>query len=246
MTVDIAGICARAWHVARRDMAILWPVAGVFLFLPALAMLLLVPQPPVGPGGDASQAQVREFLTLFSAWIVANAPLFVLGALVSLMGSATIYCLYLDRSVRDVGGALAAALRLLPRFVLASVLVLIPAMIGASFFLLPGLYVLGRLSIVGPVLVGVRPVSAVEAVLRALRLSRGHGLLLSGVVLLLLAGGQLLPWPFLAMLDAVEQTRTASPVVVVVLSGLAAALSAVVALATVMIRIGLYEQLNAR
>lgn len=243
MKIEIIRATSDAWALWRRDWQVLWPIAGLFLFLPGLAMLLLVAAPPGAPANGASEVEVAAFLKAFSTWFVDNAGAFALSSLVSLMGSAALAVFYLDRAPATVEDALIRALALMPRFVLAGLLVIVPTMIGASIFILPGLYVIGRTSITGPVLVAQQPISALQAVMTSVRLTRGNGLLLAGLAALLLLAGQFLPWPFLVAIEGLAKANAANPFVIALLSVPAAALAAAVSVATILLRVTIYRQL---
>ncbi|MFM9827631.1 MAG: hypothetical protein ACKVOB_02660 [Sphingomonas sp.] len=246
MKVTIGAALGGAWRLARRDVEILVPVTGLFLFLPTLAMLLLMPSPPMGPGAGASEQQLAVFVQAYSDWLVGNAPAFGAAAACSLMGSATLAAFYLDPQAQDVRGALARAVALLPRFMLAAVIVGVPTFIGAWLFIVPGLYVMARTMLAGPILVASRPVSALGAVMASVRMTRGNGLVLTALAAVLLLAGQLLPIPFLAMVQSLGAAHAANPVVVALLSMAAATCAAAAALATILVRVWLYGELAAR
>lgn len=243
MKIEIVRASSDAWRLWCRDWQTLLPIAGLFLFLPGLAMLLLIAAPPSAPANGASEAEVAAFLAAFSTWLVENAGPFALSSLVSLMGSATLAVFYLDPAAATVEDALTRALALMPRFVLAGLLVIIPTLIGASIFILPGLYVIGRTSITGPVLAAQRPMSAVQALMTSVRLTRGNGLVLAGLAALLLLAGQFLPWPFLVAIEGLARAGAANPFAVALLSVPAAALAAAVSVATILLRVTIYRQL---
>ncbi len=243
MKITLGGVLAGAWRLARRDVAVLLPVAALFLFVPTLAMLLLMPAPPLAPGAGASEEQLSLFVRAYGDWLVANAPAFGAGAGCALMGSATLAAFYLDAQAQNLGEALARAVALLPRFVLAGLIVGVPTFVGAWLFVVPGLYVMGRTMLAGPILVAERPVSALGAVLASVQRTRGHGLMLTALSAALLLAGQLLPLPFLAMVQSLGEAHAANPVVVALLSVAAAICSAAAALATILARVWLYRVL---
>lgn len=241
MKISISGALAAAWHDARRDTEVLLPITALFLFLPTLAILLLIAAPPAAPAAGAGDEQMSLFIRAYGEWLVGNAPAFGAGAACALMGSATIAAFYLDRQAHDLRDALVRAVGLLPRFLLAGLIIAIPTFIGATLFLVPGLYVMARTMLAGPILVAERPMTALGAVMRSLKCTRGDGLLLTGLSAMLLLAGQILPWPFLEMAQSLGDAHAANPVVVALLSMVAAALSAAVALATILTRIAVYR-----
>ncbi|OYY89323.1 MAG: hypothetical protein B7Y45_12595 [Sphingomonas sp. 28-66-16] len=242
--MDLGRALADMRMVWRRDREILIAVAGAFIFLPTLALLLLVPEAPQSPGAGAGEADMSIFIDAYVGWVSANLRWFGLAALVTLYGALTLYCLYLDRQCEDVRMALTRALALLPRYALASLIVLVPATVGALAFLVPGLYVLGRTMLIGPALVAEKPLVAVASVLRSVALTRRNGLSLLAVATLGLLAGQFLPAPFLAIDEGLRAAGAANPIVVLLLDSAAAAMSAVVAVSIILIRIAIYRQLS--
>lgn len=243
MSIDLGGTAADAWALWRRDRAVLLPVAGLLLFVPTLALLLFVAGPPSSLGPSPSDADTAQFFSSYRAWVGANAPYFLSGAIVSAFGTLTILSFYLDRASATLGDAMVRALALLPRYLLASVLVLLPAAIGLLLLVVPGLYVLGRLILVGPVLVAEQPVSALDAVSRGFALSNRHGLVLAGVVTIALVAQQLLPAPLLAIDETLRGMRAANPVVILVVDAMAAALATGASLGLLLFKVALYRRL---
>lgn len=243
MTLDLGAIAGEAWAVARRDRAILVPLAAVFLFLPTLALLLFVPAPPTPPRAGQGNAETMLFIDAYRRWISDYGVHFLVTSIVAAFGGVSIMALYLDRGSATLGDAMARALVLLPRYLLASVMVMVPAIIGLLMLVVPGLYVLGRTMLVGPVLVAERPGSAVAAIVKALSLSHRRGWVLAGVATIALVAQQMLPAPLLAIDDALHRMRAANQLVIIIVDAGAAALTAAVALGLMLFRIALYRRL---
>lgn len=245
MKIPLGAVGADAWAMWRRDRDLLIAIAGPFLFLPTLALLVLVPAAPktLAPGAD--EVAMAAFLSDYVAWARQNILWFAIGGAMSLYGTLILTFLYLDRSVADVRAAMLAALPLLPRYALAMLVVAIPASIGLFAFVLPGLYVLGRTILVAPAMTVERPLSAIAAIRRSMALTRGNGLTLAGVSGIALLAGQVLPAPLLAIDDAMRSARVANPIVVVLIDSGAAALASAIALALILFRIALYRRVGA-
>ncbi len=242
MKIAIGTAAADAWALWRRDRDLLVAVAGPFLFLPTLALLLMVPLAPQAVQTGASEAEMAAFLNQYVTWATDNVGWFLIAGAVTLYGSLALSFFYLDRQSGDLRQALLRALQLLPRYVLASLIVAIPATAGALLFVLPGLYVLGRTMLIGPLMVVERPLSAIGAVQRSVALTRGNGLPLAAVAGVGLLAGQLLPAPFLAIDEAMRTAHAANPVVIVLIDSVAAALASAVALALILLRIAIYRR----
>lgn len=243
MTIDLGAIAGEAWALARRDRAMLVPLAAVFLFLPTLGLLLFVPAPPAPPASGSGDAVTMAFIAGYRAWISDHALHFLISSIIAAFGGLSVTALYVDRASATVGDAMARAIILLPRYLLASVLVMVPAIIGLLMLVVPGLYVLGRAMLVGPVLVAEQPGSAVAAVVRAVAYTHRRGLVLAGVVTIALVAQQLLPAPLLAIDDALHRMRAANQLVIILVDAGAAALTAAVSLGLLLFRVALYRRL---
>lgn len=245
MKIAIGAVGADAWGYWRRDRDVLIAVAGPFLFLPTLALLLLVPLAPKSLASGASEAEMAAFLNSYVGWASDNIGWFAIAGAMTLYGALVLTFCYLDRDTVDVRSALLKALPLLPRYALASLLVAVPATLGVLLFVLPGLYVLARTMLIGPAMVIERPLSAVGAVQRSIALTRGNGMVLAAVAGIGLLAGQLLPAPLLAIDEAMRGAGVANPIVVVMVDAVAAALASAVALALILFRIALYRRVAA-
>lgn len=243
MKINLAGAFADAWALFRRHSDVMIAVAGMFIFLPTLALLLIVPAAPPWPDSTASDPQIQADARVYAEWIVDNAQWFAVAALMTLYGSLVLYVFALSDACADLRGAMGAAIGLLPRYALASLLVLLPASIGLFVLVLPGIYILGRTMLIGPALVAERPLSATAAIMRSIALSRGNGLQLAALSGLGLLAGQILPAPFEEIDRALRLAQAANPILVTMADAAAAALATIVALATILLRIVLYRQL---
>lgn len=243
MTINLPGIFTDAWSMFRRHQEVLMTVAGMFIFLPTLALLLLVPVAPPWPDSGATEPEIQAGATKLAAWIVDNTSMFAAAAIASLYGALAISAFLLDPGCADLRAAMARALRLLPRYMLAALLILIPASLGLFVLILPGIYIIGRTMLIGPTLVAERPITATAAIMRSIALTRGNGLVLAALTGIGLIAGQVLPAPFQRIDEAMRAVDAANPVMIAIVDSAAAALATVVALATILIRIALYRQL---
>jgi hypothetical protein len=244
MTLDVNGVFSDAWRLWKRDRDLLIGVAGFFLFVPELAMKLFVALPP-DPPSPLDRAALKAWLDALESWSSQFSLIVILLSLIALFGTVTLFTLYLDPERPDARRALARALRLFPRFLLLSFLVAVPVYFGLMLLYLPGFYAQGRLMLAFPVVVADQPRGARGAMSRSLILTRGHGLVLAGFACVMLLGGNLLSWPFLALGKALDGAPMANPVVAVLLDIGAAAGATVGALAGILIQIALYRRLTS-
>src|SRR4051794_12206028 len=87
-------------------------LAGGFLFLPGLLLAVLLPHPTTADPSRALEV-LRDYYT-------GNAPWLLLGSLVSMVGTIAILKLLLGPRGTSVGGAIVAALPILPFYFLAA------------------------------------------------------------------------------------------------------------------------------
>ena len=241
MPIAIQPVLAEAWGLFRRDRDWVLRVAGPFLFLPAFALALLVPSWPAAPtpGAGSPEAEALAWAATLTGWARAHGGWYLLVFGITTFGTAALQSAYLDHHAPDIGTALRRAGLLLPRYLLALLLVAIPTAAGLYLWVLPGLYVMGRAMLVGPVLVAERPVSAMGAVARSFVLSRGAGLPLMALAGISLLGNMILAQPF-AMLDMAGTSILAN---VVSAAGLAIA-STLAGIAQVLIAVSAYRRLG--
>jgi len=244
MKIDLAALFGDAWRMFRRDRDVLLPVAGLFIFLPQLAVMLLVPPSPEMPAGSDAQA-ASAWIDAMVNWYSAHGVPLLAADLAALWGGLTIVVSYLDRTRPDLAGALQTALLLLPRYILATLLETLMVFVGLALFLLPGLYLQGRFLLVGSAIVAERPLGAVASLGRSFALTRGNGLILGVLAAAMLFGGSLLASPFLALGDTLDRAPIANPISAALLSAAASAVLAAVALATVLLRVALYRRLTS-
>lgn len=167
----------KAWSdtmgLVRAHGSLVATVAGVFIFLPALLVAYFVPQPQT--------EDVRQILPLLSEYFSRNWPWLLLSYAMAMIGSIAILLLVFARDI-SVGGAIAASLFILPFYFLTSLLCGLA--VGIGFLLIvPGLYLLGRLGPIGPVVVAENRRNPIDAITRCLALTRGHGWSILGLIL---------------------------------------------------------------
>jgi hypothetical protein len=248
MMLDVTGVFGAAWRTWLRDRDVLLRVAGLFYFLPLLVIGVAVPDAPqVAISREMTEAERLAVVEQLSSWLAQSAHWYVLSAILVQFGSLTILTLYLGPQRLTVGEALRRALPLLPRYVLAMMLVGIPTTVGyvTMVLLLPALYLLGRLLLVAPTLVAEPPPGIGRSMTRSFQLTRGNGFALAGVATLVLLAG-LLQLPFHALTDVMAEHHAANPLAVLIVEALAAAAGSVSLLAMPLLQVAIYRSLSAR
>lgn len=214
-------IVSDAWRLWRADWEALTAIGGMFVFLPQLATALLIPAIPDTSklaGVDPDNPAFEAWRVAMEAWVQSYAIWWLLAFALAIFGQFALVAFYMASSRASVAEALAAALRLLPRFVLASIIWGLPLaflsliFVLVPFLLLPVLAILmGRMLLVGPVILSTRTTRAVEAVGRSFALTKGNTLALAGLVLTIIIAQLLVGAPLLAI-DTWLMTNSPNPI----------------------------------
>ncbi len=239
--LDPVAVLREAWRMFRRDHDVILRIGAMFMFLPSFALALLVPGPPVREPDGGEQAAMA-WLDALGAWGGRHGGWYLLAYAIGYFGAATLYALHLDPARADVAGAMRRAVAILPRYLLAMVIVALPVGAGMMLLLVPGLYVLGRVMLTGAVLVSEGR-SALRSIQRSMELSSGLGLRMMGLAAVPVLGGAVLSQPFL-MLDAwMRGTGAANPVAVAIVDAGIALVGMSSGLAGVMIALAVWRRL---
>lgn len=159
-----------------------WPalvaIAGAFVFLPTLLLNHFFPvgEPPTG-------TDLQAYFQFLLDYYRHNSLAIVLEGFVVMVGSAAMLRLVFARG-GTVGGAIVYAVALLPVYSILVVLVNLAVGAGLVLFLVPGLYLWGRLMIAAPAMVAEDRRNPIDALRRGFALTAGHGWLVIGFYLL--------------------------------------------------------------
>jgi len=159
----------------RDNISTLLPVGAAFLFLPQL--LFQFSTQGVVPGDDMSGQEAVSFLLKLVALMLA-----------SVVGQVTITKLAIGRNDEStVGSAIAASLAIFVPVVVATMLQSVAVFIGTLLFIVPGLYLIGRLLFTMPVMADGEngPLTALK---RSWALTDGNGFRLLAYLLVLILG----------------------------------------------------------
>jgi hypothetical protein len=248
MTIDLPAVFADAWQRWRRDRQLLLPIAGLFLFLPQFGFYVLSSPMPAIPAGEAvDPAALLAPGSPLATWLTQNAPGMLASVLLMAFGALTVLTLYLGGEPQTPGTAMRRAVSLYPRYLLAAIVAGIPAapvQLGLLILAVPCLYLLGRLLLLGAVLVAERPISVGAAIVRSFALTRRRGLAMMGLAALALVAGMLAPLPFRLLRDALQGAGEVNPVAVAIAEAVGSGIAAAVALATGLFQVSLYRRLS--
>ncbi|QDZ06482.1 hypothetical protein FPZ24_02495 [Sphingomonas panacisoli] len=254
MRLRATTIYADAWAAWRADWNMLTAVAGVFVFLPQLAVQLLVPALPdtsALTSTDPNDPIFRAWMAAFSAWVGAYGIWYVVVLAAMVFGQFALVAVYLAGERTTVGNALNVALRLVSRFVLAWTIwtlplaLVSPLLLWLPFLIMPMIALVGaRMSLVGPAILAARPIGAVAAIGRSFTLTRGYMLLLAGVLLSILLAQFLAAMPFLA-LDQWMTTYAPNPIARAIVVAITAGVATLGTIATALVQVAAWRRLSS-
>ncbi len=177
MTFSYDRTWADAMAMARANRAILLTVAGTFLFLPQFALALFAPWPEF-------KVFDQQALGVLFGYFQTSWPAILAATVASRFGEAVVLLLLLDRARPTVGQSLTSAGSLLLTYLVATYLVSAAEVAGGFLFIVPGIYVMGRLFLAAPAMLAEHITNPVRAVERSWQLTRGRGFLIAGLILL--------------------------------------------------------------
>ena len=183
-------------QMLRANSSLLLAIAGAFFFLPAVLVGYLLPQP-------AGAQTVTQMLADMRAYFSDNWHWLLLSNLINMIGAIAIYLLLLQPRGRTVGGAIGGALPLLPSFFILTILVYLVVGFGLFWFLLPGIYLLGRLGTSGAVMVGEDRKNPFSAIGGSWRLTKSNGWAIAGLIVIVFVAGYLLMFAVTAVLGSI-------------------------------------------
>jgi hypothetical protein len=184
-------------------------IAGLFFFLPSLALALFAPElvnpEPAAPAGADPQVAMQAALDQMSKAYTDNWALFLALTIVQFVGSMSLLALLTDRGRPTVGEAMGIGIRSIPTYLAAQILsalavglaVGIPLGIVAAagspiaavlvgfVLVLVGAYLFVKFSLIAPVIAidGVR--NPITALRQSWRLTKGNSFRIVAFVLLL-------------------------------------------------------------
>lgn len=245
MRIDIGAAVREALAIWRRDREVILAVAGVFFFVPNLALSLLLTMDRTPVTVDAATVDDNALIATLQAQLIENAPWLAMQALAELIGIAVLLTLLLDPARPTVGEALRSVVRRLPVLVAATLLVNAAKFGGLLLLILPALYVIGRVFVVIPVLVAEPQRRFGDAMTRALTLTKGYVLQLVSLSAMLYFGGQLIALLLTSTASAVSRSG-GNPVTMAMLATAIAFVGAAMSTAFALVRATVYRRLASR
>lgn len=185
MKFDASAAWTEAMAMLRSQREILLTLTGFFILLPLLMVTTLRPF-------DATATTMAEVIAQYQAWANDNFLWLLLVLVLAGIGRLAMLILLLGPERPTVGEALKASLMLLPPLLIADFLAFVPFAIGMTLFILPGLYVAGRLLMVEVALVAERLRNPLAPVAASWRATRRNGWRIALMLLILFIAAQLL------------------------------------------------------
>lgn len=162
----------KAWAdimaMARGNAEPLALIGGLFIMLPALIAQVFAPFIPVA---TTVQARVNEQLAYFEA----NMGPLLAALIVSTLGQAVILSLLLDPDRPTVGRSFGIGAAGLIWLLIVNFLTAVVVGAGLTLFIVPGLYLFGRLAPVPAILFAERRTNPLQLFSRSFAITRGNG-----------------------------------------------------------------------
>lgn len=181
--LDLARTWKDALAMARANMDSLSAIAGMFILLPGLVSAWFLPE----RGLPTPKSSAAAILTANADYISANWPVIALSALVVAFGSMVLLSFLLHSTRPTVSDAIGNGLRVLPYYMLASLIQTVVVAGGLLMFIVPGVYLISRFLCIAPVAVVEEQRRPLEIVGRSFQITQGNGwriTLLLAVILL--------------------------------------------------------------
>ncbi|QQV78140.1 hypothetical protein H5J25_05315 [Sphingomonas aliaeris] len=115
MKLNVIRVLNDAWALFRGDADLLIRIASVFMFIPQLALLLIVPpMPSIVLTADMTETEQRALAQVLADWIAANGGWHLAATILVQFGTLALLALYLRRDRPDVRTAMAGAVARFP------------------------------------------------------------------------------------------------------------------------------------
>lgn len=171
MTFSFRGVLTDAATLWRTDRNLMWPIAGVFVFLPLLGMFILATTSGVALPENGDRAQTQEVL---NAFLLSNIGWFGLIIALTEFGGLALLSLYLRRGETVAAVLLSSVQRLIP-FFLIGIVVNVLIQFASYLLIVPAIYVFGRTWMMGVAFAAEPTQGAWQAMVRGFELSDKNG-----------------------------------------------------------------------
>ena len=229
----------QAWQdgvaIARTHATLLLAITGVFLLLPQFAQGLFFAPPEIrGFDRSAIEAMNEYFSENFVMLFLLNLPV--------ALGQAAILSLVLAPEKPTVGQALSMAATMLLGVVALNVLTNLITFGGMLLFVVPGVYLLGRLSVAAAAQMAERISNPITAIGRSMTLTAESGFQIAGLIILIWFVGYILAMAIGAIVGIILTLIVPSVAASAAISLLHAVLASLTLLALTILGAAIYAQ----
>jgi len=224
--------------MVRSNWVLLLTLVGVFIFLPALSLWLLLPVPQ---GAGSGEEAIKVFLSYYQR----NLWAFVLVNAIAALGQIVILVLLIDRNRPTVAEAISGGARLFPGYFLASLVANFAILFGLLLFIVPGIYILGRFVVLGPVMADLRLGNSWAGLQESWRQTRGIGWRIVGLMLLVLLVGWIATSAATSVLTVVGRVLLPASLNLITVALANALGGAVLGLLLILLAAGIYRQITS-
>ena len=240
MTIGVAGLLSIVWRLFRRDAALVLPIVGTFVFLPAFAALLLCDPVPPLPAAPRDEVVMQAWMQAVAVWGQGNGIWFLLAELVGTYGIAAVALFLLEPDRLTIGQSLGQAMVRLVAFTIAGIAIAVPVSMGLWMLVLPGLYLQARLIVAIPAMARHPALRPLPALRLSWKMTKGLDRALTGALVALFLAQWLAVSPLL-LADEALRAGAANPVTLALVDALIAAIGAAYALATLLLGVVAYR-----
>lgn len=167
---------AKAMGSANRDL--LTALGGMFLLLPGI----IADQFMAAPEKMSPDMAEQMLLQRLADYAAANWPVLLIHGIVTSFGVLAIQALLLRHERLTVAESMRAALLVLPGYLIANIAQGLGVMSGLMLFLVPGLYLIGRLALIAPVAAAEGELNPLYILRRSAELTRSNGWRIFGML----------------------------------------------------------------
>ncbi|KQN94265.1 hypothetical protein ASE95_05330 [Sphingomonas sp. Leaf231] len=240
MTIGFAGLLSVVWRLFRRDAALVLPIVGTFVFLPAFAALLLCDPVPPLPPAPRDEVVMEAWMNAVALWGQGNGIWFLLAEVIGTYGIAAIALFLLEPDRLTIGQSLGQAIVRLVAFTVATMAIAVPVALGLWMLVLPGLYLQARLIVAVPAMArhpALRPIAALRL---SWKMTKGLDRALTGALVALFLGQWFAVSPLL-LADETLRGGATNPLALALVDALIAGVGTVYALATLLLGVVAYR-----
>lgn len=230
---------ARALFAAHSEAIV--AIAGFFIFMSAWVTAYILP-PLVFADLNDMPGSVRQI----SGYFESNWHILVPNMLVTMFGGLILYVLLAGRAIGKVGDALSGAVVLFLPYLAASIIVGWATFAGFLMFLVPGLYLTGRLALLPVVLTRQPELGVLGAIRQAWQTSRGNGWGILIVILFVALAVRVLSVIVMSIVAAITISVAGEGGVPVIEAAVTAIFATLEAIAYVLLMVAIHHQLALR